>query len=376
MTKSIIKSISFVVAMSFTVAASAAEPTSKKNLCPDSMIFEKMIDGICWGCMLPLRLLGGAASIGGSSGMGVDAPDGASSSPACICWNEDANGIPNPQFGLTAGMWNPAKLMEVTTLPWCFPSLGGIDFADADADGLADNSDATGIEGAGIADALMVGGSKNKSDTDDVAFYHAHYIHFPLLAMLDAMVDSRCAQDGFFDFDIGFMSEVDLSWNDPEASAILAPDGGAFANLPAIASCAVDAVAATLTTPIDSMYWCAGSWGSNFPLNGYIQAEQSHVQTTSLLSYRMLFKMHRLGQVRESYGNEDAMCGNAALKPIPTKSGWKHSMIYPVQESDGSCCHNIGSSTFSWGEWRSYPGEGERAFVYMMWKYTECCITF
>jgi len=340
-----------------------------------------MINGTCWNCMLPIRLLGGMMNIGSASGSGSTSPDGASTSPQCMCLNRDQNGVPNPSFGLTAGSRNPEKLMEVVNEPWCFPSLGGISFNDSDGDGNSDeDSDTRGISGAGLADALMLGGAKSQSRRKDgksnITFYNTHYIHFPLLSMLDALVDSRCAQDGFMDFDIGYMSEVDLAWNDDEVGAILSPDGGAFATLPAVSSCAIDAVSSTIGDSIDSMYWCAGSWGSAFPLNGYISQESSYVQSTSLVSYKMLFKMHRLGQVRESYGSEDAMCGKADINVTPIKQAWKTSMVFPVSQSKGDCCNNIGESTMNWGEWRSYPGEGTNAAIYMMWKYTECCITY
>lgn len=375
-------SVIIVISLSFTNNAYAATDTStevkKKVLCPDSQVFSKMMTGVCWGCMLPMQLFG--TQVGSTpESLGTKRPAGASKAPVCVCMNRDENGIPNPIFGTVSGFWSPMQLVELVSQPWCFPSIGGVDFNDENEDGYADSDpeeSTGGIVGTLIADALMMGASKQGDSAKEITFYHAHFINFPLLSILDALVDSRCNQDGYSTFDIGYMTEVDPAWNDDETAAILAPDGGAFANLIAVASCAVDASATMINKPIDAMYWCAGSWGTTFPLSGFTQGEESPIRVTSLNSYKMLFKMHRIGYIRESFGSERALCGKSPQILTPKKNMWRHSMLYPRPESTGSCCHDIGKHTFNWGEHRSYPGPGETAFVYMYWKYVQCCIGY
>lgn len=358
--------------------ADTVPPGQKKELCPDANIFQNLMTGICWKCMLPIQLFG--VQLGGTPGdLGTRRPAGATGNPFCVCMNRDSNGIPNPEFGTISGMWSPTQLVELVAQPWCFPSLGGVDFDDSDSDGFADidpDERTGGITGSLLADALMLGASKNGEDTEELTFYHAHFINFPLLTILDALVNSKCNQDGFTTYDIGHMTEVDPAWNDDETAAILSPDGGAFANAIAVASCSVDATTTMFDKPMDSMYWCAGSWGTTFPLSGFHENEESPVRVTSLASYKMLFKMHRMGYIRESFGSERALCGRAPQMMTPQKTMWRHSMIYPRPETSGTCCHDIGKHTFSWGENRTYPGPGETAFVYMLWKYTQCCIGY
>lgn len=364
--------------------------------CPNANIFENIVDGMCWSCSLPISIFGGAVGIDfgkgkkKKDGSGSERPSGASKSPGGFCLNKDNNGVPHPTYGATVSMWAPAKLAEVTNVPWCFPSLGGIDFNDSDASGLADASEngeltqgSGGIAGIrGIADSFMVGGNKTSTaDGEDggnskQSFYHSHLIEFPLFAILNAIPDTKCLQDKYFDVDVTFMSEVNVAYNDTLTSAMLSPEGAAFSSLPAISACSIDAVASTTADSIDRLYWCAGSWGEVFPLNGYHRQEHSFVETTSLASYKLLMTMHRLGLVRESYGSNEAMCGKPKRQWIPKKQGWRHSMIFPVAESENPCCHNIGANTFKWGEHRQYPGEGTQAAVYMYNKFTECLATY
>ena len=42
------------------------------------------------------------------------------SSPICLC------GSPIPRIGLSLGVWEPARLVDATRAPWCFPNLGGL----------------------------------------------------------------------------------------------------------------------------------------------------------------------------------------------------------------------------------------------------------
>ena len=77
--------------------------------------FVNPISDVCWECLFPISI--GPISIGSAPG----APDLANpSSPICLC------GSPIPRIGLSLGVWEPARLMDATRTPWCFPNLGGL----------------------------------------------------------------------------------------------------------------------------------------------------------------------------------------------------------------------------------------------------------
>ena len=91
-----------------------------KLLCPDADFWgKKMFTGVCWSCLFPVRLLGMTIFDDGN-----DLPDGATEKSFCTC---DGNeGL--PLFGVTAGAWLPARLIEVVRKPYCSPILGGMSF--------------------------------------------------------------------------------------------------------------------------------------------------------------------------------------------------------------------------------------------------------
>ncbi len=276
----------------------------------------------------------------------IDTPDGASSKVACMC--SDNNGV--PQFGLPMGLWMPARLVEVTRVPYCSPSLGGIRLKSS---------------------ARLLGGQRSNAGDTDGTFMNYHYFYFPLMSMLNLFLVPECRGDGFSDFDLGYLSELDPSWNDDELSFYLAPESAIFANPIAMSACVADAVMSTAGRPIESMYWCAGTWGNMYPLTGNVGADASPVRTASLITTRALAALHRRGLARKTMG-DDALCGSS-LHPMIPKSQYRFSQLFPMAEADGSCCHNIGASTFTWGEWRTKPGNGED-FVNLVWRYTDCCV--
>lgn len=104
----------------FGTTAFAEDPTNTsdskqisadKLLCPDADIWsKKMMTGVCWSCLFPVRLLGMTLY-----DMDNDIPDDASEESFCFC--SDDNGIPN--LGMTGGAWLPARLIEVVRKPYC-----------------------------------------------------------------------------------------------------------------------------------------------------------------------------------------------------------------------------------------------------------------
>jgi len=315
--------------------------------CPNAELFgSKLVTDVCWSCVFPIRIAGVDMSWGSHPN---DAPKGAVSSSFCAC--DDDLGIPRP--GVTMSMWEPARLIEIVRMPYCAPSLGG--------DRLKNSY-------------RLMGGSKASDDErgTDKTFYQYHYYSFPLTQMLEMFNVAECQSSGYLDFDLMFMSELDPIWNDDELSFFTNPEVALFANPVALAACAADSAATSAGgEPIDSLFWCAGAWGSMYPFTGNITSQGSPPRDTSLLAARTVATLHRRGFAKETIG-EDAMC-HASYDPIITKSQYKMSMFYPVAESEKN--HWIGAHTFTWGEWRNIPGVGED-FVYMLWQWNDCCLPF
>ena len=346
---------------SFAATTTTNSPSSSgasKILCPDAEIWgAKLITGICWSCIFPVRLM--TADIGGSGG---DVPDDAADKPFCSC--EKKQGLPS--FGITAGFWAPARLVEIVRKPYCSPTLGGISLQD---------------------DVHLMGGHKEAAtDATQKTFFNYHYWAFPLFELMQLLMQSNCNAGGYASMDLLYMSELDPLWNNDELSFFVNPEAIVFANPLAMAACAVDCAATSVRKPMASLFWCAGCWGNLYPFTGNISAPTSSPRDSSLLTARLIAGLHRRGLAWKTSGNE-ALC-SGKLYPMLPKQQYRLSTLFPMAEASNAtpssvpgsgiesydkCCHYIGESTFKWGEWRTIPGTGED-YVYLLWKYTDCCL--
>ena len=323
-------------------AEEGAEEGSDDLTCPDSgLLTGKLITDICWECIFPIRVAGLTLGRRGS------VPPDASDKKLCLC--EDAAGTPKP--GFVVSMWEPARIIELVRTPGCSPALGGIRLP----------MDRRFLATTGNADR----------DSGDISMYHYHYYSFPLLIMMDLFVEDRCSADGYMDFDLLYLSELDPTWSNSELAFFTNPEVAAVANPIAQAACSADALAAAGGYPLRGLFWCAGSWGSLYPLSGNQATVGDMVRDTSLLATRATAALHRRGLAWRTMGN-DALC-RGRLDPMFPKTQYRASMFWPVPETRSN--HVIGQSTLIWGMGRQIPAIGEDAVI-LMWRWNDCCTDF
>ena len=303
--------------------------------------FANPITDVCWSCLFPITI-GNAPVFAGSQ------PDTINpSSPVCSC--------PLPigvRVGISTGYWEPVALVDVTRHPYCMVNLGGVQLASGQfgADGAVGDSD----------------------PTQGSSFYYVHWYKFPLMYWLNLLTDGLCVENG--DFDIAYLTELDPTWRDDELTLLLNPEAVLFSSLPAQAVCSADALATIANLPIDSLFWCAGSQGSMYPLNGMVQEHVGGVQASTLLTERMTYKMHREGLLFDSIGqNGPALCYQYPSAIIP-KSRYRYQMIYPIPTASGGedGCHAFGHTTTLWEANHEFPFGGED-FGYLIWRKRNCC---
>jgi conjugal transfer pilus assembly protein TraU len=318
------------------VPAQAADPG-----CPDAELFSgKLITDVCWDCLFPVRIAG--IPIGGGR-----VPSKATNQIGCSC--NDALGVPHP--GFTLGMWEPARIVELVHSPRCSPALGGIRLP--------------------LGSRRLLGTVGNaEGDASDGAFYNYHWYAFPLLILLDLFWDDRCNPDGYVDFDLLYLSELDPTWNSSELAFFTNPEAAFVSNPIAQSACLIDGAAATVGEPRDELFWCAGTWGWLYPFSGH-QSARGRVKETSLWATRSLAALHRRGLARRTMGN-DALCGAPIATFLP-KTQYKFSMFFPVPETTRG--HAIGESTLRWGMNRTIPAVGED-HLYILWRWNDCCAVF
>ncbi|QCF28145.1 TraU family protein [Hydrocarboniclastica marina] len=307
-------------------------------VCEDAQIIdESLITDVCWDCLFPLKIAGVTLQTGEREN-----PPEASSSSVCSC---SPNGIPEP--GLVMSMWEPTRLIEFPRQAGCSSVLGGVSLG---------------------FDKLNVGGQPDDTKTGK-SYYHYHYYSFPLFMIMQLFSSSSC-HDGWIDLDLMYFSEIDPAWNNSSFAFFTTPESAMVANPIASAACPADAAAATAGYPLNSLFWCAGSWGSIYPLSGIQNGAGGVLRDTSLLSTRLIASLHRKGFARQTMG-EAAQC-EPIINPMLPKTQYKMSMMYPRAETERA--HVIGESTVRWGLGRTIPGVASTP-VYLLWRLNDCCNT-
>lgn len=309
-------------------------PLSSFAVCNGKMI--NPVTDICWSCLFPLSI--GNVAIASSKVSDTKNP----ANPVCYCQKGNL-----PQIGLAVGFWEPARLVEVVREPYCFPTLGGIQ----------------------LSQNITQYGSQS---TTSRSFYHVHYFIYPVLYWLNIITDGLCVEQA--DVDVGYLSELDPSWNDPALSIILNPEAVIFNNPLSIAACSEDCVQASTKLPNDKLFWCAGCQGSMFPLTGQVQRHVGGVQASLLLTERMLYKLHREALLWQTAGTDSETLCFKKPQLLIHKSQYRTQMIYPIAAThitDGGCMP-LGRTSSTWEALKEYPMQGED-FAYVIFRKRNCC---
>ena len=312
--------------------------------------FVNPVTDICWSCIMPISI--------GSPPKGVEIGKGMSPAkrdrenpkfPLCLCTKANIL-VP----GVAIGFWEPVRLVDVTRTPFCMVNLGGVEF----------------------------GGDKRKISSPErghdrrrthTSFYHVHYYVYPLIYWLELLTDFLCLEEGTVD--IAYMSEFDITWNDPKLQSLLNPEAILFGNPIAQATCALDCAASTFNMPLEPMFWCAGCWGNMYPFSGANSDHIGGVQNSSLLSYRIIAKMHRLGMAQSTATSDGKVNGDICRKHRAfkiKKKQYKLQMVNPKSTKGAMGCWPLGLSDMLYSSFKEYPYDGQD-WGYLIWRKKNCC---
>ena len=312
----------------------ATWPNEAKAICPTRVI--NPITDICWDCMYPIKI-GSSAPIGATPT--CDMPILGNSAPVCSC------PAPPPvlkRTGMSMSFWEPARMAETVTEPWCFPSIGSTIGTD-DNQGYHSSSD---------------------GDSSGASFKHVHWLIFPADMILSQVLSTTCMQNE--SMDILMVSEIDPLWTDDQFSAMIQPEAVLFANPLAQFSCAVDAVASNVGCSNSLQPWCMGSWGSAYPLTGNINDSNDLIASAGLAA-KMLYRMGRTPGMTLM----DPAVWNCMSTPTPV---WvkHHYRFQPAMPILGLTCNPLGRSDVIWGVGSNPPYLYDNN-VFLVWRQRGCC---
>lgn len=297
------------------------------------------VSDICWSCMFPIKV--GPVSIGSSSS------DNRDPNPPTICRCP----APPPLFqriGVGVSFWEPARIAEVVREPMCMVTLGGSKM--------------------GSYNAPRGTHAKTSDGTQERAFYHVHWVQYPVLNWLGmAIKEGACFNDETFD--VAYMSELDPLWDEDELSMILSPEVVLFANTIAQVACVADSVTAIANRfGLDELFWCSGSQGSVYPISGSHAGHTGGIDSSLAITHGMIFKLHREFLAQDTSTNA-AICG-AVPQPVMRKTQYKQQMLYPIPFSSSGW--GLGAPSIIWGAGREFPYRGED-YSYLIWRKVLCC---
>jgi conjugal transfer pilus assembly protein TraU len=297
------------------------------------------ITDVCWTCLFPIRIGPLPLNIGGQRDNGDPSPPLLCTCPAPAPWFI--------RLGVGISFWEPARVAEVVRTPLCSPTLGGT-----------------------VLGKLPVpsGTHERNGDGQGNAFYHVHWFQYPLLSWL-GMAFSLGACQSNETFDLAYLSEIDPLWDDDQLTTLLNPEAILFANPLAQAACVADSIAATTTGfGLDRLFWCSGSQGSVYPLNGNHATHVGGVDSSLAVVHKHVFKMHRQFLAQDT-STRAAMCGTQP-QPILRKSQYKQQMMHPRPQTAFGL--GFGAPSTIWAAGREFPYKGED-FSYLIWRKRQCC---
>ncbi len=304
----------------------------------DTGYFLNPITNIDWMGVFPIRV-GGVPVVPGIPDEQDYLP------PVCVCT------MPVPRIGTTLSFWAPDKLAEVVSTPFCFQAFG---------------------IGMSNPAGVFLGGSRAKK-MDKMAFFQAHYYTFPIWAMMGLFTDLSCLQASS---NIGgspaiaYISEPNPVWQSDILAAFASPETVLFANPAAQLSCIADSVSAQIYQPLDPLFWCMGSWGSVFPLDGDTGGSKDYVQDSAAIAGKTIFMMHQDFIQEGTTGplTYTLWCQDFP-DPIWIKSAVRLDLSMPVPEP---VVQPIGQDSVLWSMFKNPPYIGDN-FVYTVFNEKDCC---
>lgn len=302
-----------------------------------------------WNNALPIT------TAGVSSGGGVANPAAMKTMPAiCMC-KIIPPGIPVPGVGIT--YWEPLYVAEVTNMPGCLSSMGGLQvLPPVMASASASSASFTGAEDGD-------GGSEG-----NLLNMQVHWYEYPIFAILDVMGGGLC-QSGLSGFAFGGMTEVMPFWQNEILAAKMFPLTHLVANPIADMACIPDTFAANIRQPIDTLFWCAGNQGNLFPPIGWNSNLENGIADTNLLFLGKFMNTYAYSGALLTTIGPGAVC-QAHYSPFLTRSQFRFDPIQPVPSTRTV---TMGMNTMLWS---STPplNIGDRIDNnFLIWQGKQCC---
>ena len=254
--------------------------------------------------------------------------------------------------GSLISFWEPHRIIETVKDPYCSPT-------DSNSFLLSEAADS-----AGELDQMFLSGThSDHSNTEGATvFSQVHYLKHPVLDAIIDEFDDMCWE--YSNSQMEYISETDDEWQDIHSS-MWWPEADMFANLPSVEACMADAATAQFGTPIPFLYWCMGSWGMLFGMNGHMNQDE-YTTGNAGLAARTIAHMGRRGYLMDA---ASVTC-YAGPMPIWIKNYFK---LQPLRPTERSFKIPIGMNPLFWGAGLNNVNMNGDNFAWLLWRLRICC---
>lgn len=298
-----------------------------------------------WNNIFPITVMGMRYTANGNS----NSPLMDMMPPVCVC---PTYLMGMPFFGIGVTYWEPSYISEIERRPGCLSSLGGIPILPQFGM-LASENAQTSPNGAKTTSRMQV-----------------HWYEYPIMALIDYFADLVCRTPS--GVALAYVTEIDPYWQSDVLASIASPEDVLFTNPVAQFACSIDAVSSSFGYPLDPLFWCAGSWGSVYPMSGNSSIAGDPFTTNNQLQAKFIARNHRVGVMFQTIG-PTAICFSH-INPIWVKSQYRYNQVAPLPRYGRAVTTGDIGRTLTFPPITNLPTQEHT--TNLIWQGQQCCVRF
>ena len=281
-------------------------------------------------------------------------------SPFCQCVVNKEEG--QPDVGIKMRIADMVGFTEVTDTPFYFPCWE------------KNRPNKVAIKKRSSEVSTVSNGSYNETGT----YMNAHFITFPVFAVLNLFTNQACLSAG--KIDLPFIGELEPEWYNEFIASYMHPENMLVSNPIAQIACLQDCVSSSFKKPNEALIWCRGCWHTQRAEDGRVSGKIGILDAAELstdvldwmaMSYRspQTIPVTELpAGVKFTPASPNAIaCGKRVYFPRIIKPAFFLQPAYPTANSPIP----IGYPPLVWTNFKTVPGYTSHVFA--VWQRRICC---
>jgi len=276
--------------------------------------------------------------------------------PFCQCVVDNGGG--QPDVGIKMRIVDMTGFAEVTPIPFYFPCF------------MTNSPKKVNVKKRGNKFA--------NSNNDTGTYLNAHFISYPVFAVLNLFTNQACLSAS--KIDLPFVGELEPEWYNEFIASYTHPENMLVSNPIAQVACLSDCVSSAFKKPNEALIWCRGCWHTQRAGDGRAEGKEGIVDAAEL-SVNMLDYMAMTFRSPQSIpvttlpsgvtvtpaSTNAIACGKKRYFPRIIKPAFFLQPAYPLAHKPIP----IGYPPLVWSNFKTVPGYTSTDFA--IWKRKVCC---